>query len=290
MMTDKKERKIQIMLKNTDFIKKDNNELFNFHDEEIPYISYKCFDELSFVKNAFTLRMTSSNKLVYMFPENAPSLDATKECCNILASELGTDTDHRVTPFQKHTANVHVVTKADLGHPIDNRHIKNTDGLVTNIRGAHICISVADCIPLCFVDPSKKAIGIAHSGRKGTQFKIGKNVVEKMTETFGSDPKDIIATIGPGICQSCYEVGSEILTEFEDDWGIDASAPLFKEHGSKYLLDLWLANRMVLREAGLREENIITTNICNRCNSDKFYTFRGDGRIINQICASLLLL
>lgn len=278
------------MLKNTDFITKDNNELFNFHDEEIPYISYKCLDDLSFVKNSFTLRMTSSNKPVYMFPENAPSLDDAKECCNTLASELGTDIAHRVAPFQKHTANVHVVTEADLGHPIDNRHIKNTDGLITNIKGAHICISVADCIPLCFVDPTKKAIGIAHSGRKGTQLKIGKIVVEKMTETFGSDPKDIIATIGPGICQSCYEVGPEILCEFENDWGREASAPLFKKHGSKYLLDLWLANRMVLKDAGLRDENIITTNICNRCNNDKFYTFRGDGRIINQICASLLLL
>ncbi len=289
-MTTEIKRKNQIMIKNMDFIKKDNNELFNFHDEEIPYISYKCFDDIPFVKNAFTLRMTSSNKPVYMFPENAPSLNNAIDCCNTLASELGTDIAHRVAPFQKHTANVHVVTKSDLGHPIDNKHIQNTDGLVTNIKGAHICISVADCIPLCFVDPKKKAIGIAHSGRKGTQFKIGKNVVKKMTESFGCDPKDIIATIGPGICQSCYEVGLEILDEFENDWGCELSALLFKSHGSKYLLDLWLANRVILKEAGLKDENIITTNICNRCNNDKFYTFRGDGRIINQICASLLLL
>lgn len=278
------------MQKNITFIKKDNNELFNFHDEEIPYISYKRLDELSFVKNAFTLRNTASGKPVFMFPENAPSTDASVKCCKMLASELGTDISHRAAPLQKHTANVHVVTKADLGHPIDKKHITNTDGLVTNIKGAHLCISVADCIPLLFADPTKKAIGIAHSGRKGTQFKIGKKVVEKMTEVYGSDPADIIATIGPGICQSCYEVGPEILEEFENDWGHTACATLFKKHGSKYLLDLWLANQMVLKEAGLNDANIIITNICNRCNKDKFYSFRGDGRIINQICASLLLL
>lgn len=278
-------------MKNTDFITKDDRELFYFHEEEIPYISYKCLDDLGFVKNAFTLRNTLSGDPVTMFTDRVSvgTLDSAVKCNSELSKELGTDISHRVCPEQKHTSNVHIVTGSDIGHPIDNTPIHDTDALITDIPGIMLCVSVADCIPICFADPVKKAIGVAHSGRKGTMNRIAANVVQKMRDAFGSDPKDIIATIGPGICMDCYEVGPEIRTEFEDSWGVQASKPLFRKHGEKYLLDLWLANKIILLDSGLRDKNIVVTNICNRCNSDKFYSFRADKKILNEISASLLL-
>ena len=278
-----------MILKDSDFIKKDQRELFNISNEVVPYISYKCFDELSFIKNAFTLRKGADGSPIYMFPAHAPSVDCARSFSAQLAKELGTDLFHRVFAQQKHTANVHLVNKSDIGHSFEESPIRNTDALITNIPGTHLCISVADCIPLCFVDPVKKAIGVAHSGRRGTQLKIGRNVVDKMHSSFGSDPKDILATIGPGICQDCYEVGPEILEEFKVDFGADACKLLFLKKNEHYYLDLLLANKMLLLDAGLQEKNIVVSNICNRCNSDKFYSFRADGRIINQIHASLLL-
>ena len=78
-----------------------------------------------------------------------------------------------------------------------------TDGMITNVPGICLVTFYADCVPLYFVDPVKKAIGLSHSGWRGTVGKIGKVTVEQMQKTYGSDPKDILAAIGPSICQDC---------------------------------------------------------------------------------------
>lgn len=277
-------------MKKIRFIKKDERALFNFHDESIPFISYKCMDDLGFVKNAITLRNDSSGTPVHLYRRPGEDLSEITRRNEQLMSQLGTDLSHRVSAFQKHTANVHVVKEDDLGSNLDRSHITFTDGLITDIQNACLIITVADCIPLCFADPVNKVIGLAHSGRVGTLKRIGAETVRKMHETFGSDPADIIATIGPGICQDCYEVGPEIYEEFKEQWGTAAADKLLKQRVEKYLLDLWTANQMVLLEAGLKSENITTTNICNRCNLEYFYSFRGDGRIINQICVCMKLM
>lgn len=272
-----------------DYQWKDDRELFCFHPAAIPYLSYRCLDDLGFVRNAFTQRYSESGEAVKLFWHEGEDPEIVAEFNAQLAKQLGTDPRRRVAAQQKHTANVHVVREADLGSSLVQSHLENTDALVSNIPDSLLCVSVADCIPLMFADPVKKAIGIAHSGRKGTMSRIGAAVVRTMQKEYGSAPQDIIATVGPGICRDCYEVGPEILEEFLQEWGPEKTGRIFSEKGEKYDLDLWEANRIVLEEAGLLPGHIVVTNLCNRCNSDKFYSFRADGRIINQISASLLL-
>lgn len=86
--------------------------------------------------------------------------------------------------------------------------------MITNVPGLTLATFYADCVPLYFVDPVKRAIGLSHSGWRGTVGKIGKKTVERMEETYGSNPADIRAVIGPSICQDCYEVSVDVIDEF----------------------------------------------------------------------------
>ena len=268
---------------------RNGDDLFLFHDKEIPYLSFRCLDQTGIVKSAFTLRQKKSGQSVCLFWHEEVDENRVRQDNAILAEELGGRLSGRVSAAQKHTANVHVVTEKDLGSCLPVSPIEETDALVTDLPGTWLCVSVADCIPLLFVDPVKKVIAAAHSGRKGTQKGIGRETVRVMKEAFGCSPEDIIATIGPGICAGCYEVGPEIYDEFAAEWPKEKRDAVFCRTGEKDHLDLWEANRIVLREAGLKEENITVTNLCNRCNSEWFYSYRADGKILNQIAACLFL-
>ena len=116
---------------------------------------------------------------------------------------------------QTHTTNVRVITEEDRGKGILRpQDYSDVDGMITNVPGIVLVTSYADCVPLYFVDPVRKAIGLSHSGWKGTVGHIGQKTVEKMHEVYGSEPKDIVAAIGPSICQSCYEVSDDVAEAF----------------------------------------------------------------------------
>ena len=86
----------------------------------------------------------------------------------------------------------------------------DVDGLVTDEPGLCLTTFYADCVPLFFLDPVKKVIGLSHSGWRGTVGKIGKKTVEVMRSEYGCHPEDILAAIGPSICQTCYEVSGVV--------------------------------------------------------------------------------
>ena len=133
----------------------------------------------------------------------------------------------------------------------------------------------ADCVPLFFVDPVKKAIGLSHSGWRGTVGKIGKVTVEKMTEEFGSDPADLYAAVGPSICQDCYEVSEDVALQFKEKFAKEYHSRLLLEKGGgKYQLNLWEANVCVFQEAGIKKERILMPGICTCCNPDFLFSHR----------------
>ena len=175
----------------------------------------------------------------------------------LLGAAVGFSTDSLVFSRQTHTTNVRVVTEEDRGKGfLRERDYTDVDGLVTNVPGLTLATFYADCVPLFFVDPVHKAIGLSHSGWKGTVGKIGKATVEKMTEQYGTDPKDVLAAIGPSICQSCYEVSEDVILKFRDAFEEKYWTELFygKEDG-KYQLDLWRANELIFEEAGILREH-----------------------------------
>ena len=136
----------------------------------------------------------------------------------------------------------------------------------------------------------KKAIGLSHSGWRGTVGKIGKKTVEKMQEHFGSDPADILAAIGPSVCVDCYEVSADVAGRFREVFDREEWDKLFYEKpDGKYQLNLWKANEIILREAGILPEHTAVTNLCTRCNSRILYSHRAQGDRRGNLCAFLAL-
>lgn len=181
-----------------------------------------------------------------------------------------------VASDQTHTVNVRRVTKQDCGSGIlRKKEFHDVDGLVTDTPDVVLATFYADCVPLYFVDPVHRAVGLSHSGWRGTVGKMGAATVRKMRMEFGTDPGDLLTVIGPSICMDCYEVSEDVIGQFAEVFPDEVHSRLFfrKENG-KYQLDLWEANRYILIEAGVPEEQIQTAGLCTCCNSRYLFSHR----------------
>ncbi len=208
-----------------------------------------------------------------------------------MAAVLGVETGRMVVSWQTHTTNVRVVTEADAGKGVvRQRDYRDVDGLVTDVPGITLVTFYADCVPLYLVDPVHRAIGLSHSGWRGTVHRMGQVTLETMHRAYGTSPADVIACIGPSICQDCFEVGGEVVEEFAAEFAPRYHGELFyrKENG-KYRLDLWRANEIVLAEAGVPSAQIHTTDICTRCNPGLLFSHRRCGNERGNLAAFLCL-
>jgi YfiH family protein len=162
------------------------------------------------------------------------------------------------------------------------------DGLITDRPGVALGIRTADCVPLFFVDRTRRVIGAAHAGWRGTALGIAARMVATLAERFSSRPEDIMAVIGPAIGPCCYEVDAPVLAAFSGmpDAGL-FSRPCLKK--DRWMVDLALANRLQIREAGVPSENIFSIALCTACRQDLFFSHRAaGGRAGRQI--SLIML
>ena len=274
------------------------DKVFNIRSDEIPYLSIDMLDKLG-VPNLYTTRYESFDpelgegvkglRLSIMddddINEAAPVVIANRAR---LAKQLGSSIEMECTTDQEHTINVHVVKKEDLGPSWPNpmpTHRRYVDGLVTDIPDVLLTAYGGDCPTVYLADPVRGAVGIAHAGWKGTLNRIPEVAIAQMVVRFGCNPKDIYATIGPGICVDCYEMGDEIYDAFAEKWGRDDADRLLKKYpatdaegreipGGKYHLNLNLANKMTLLRAGVPEDHIAVSNVCTMCNKDIFYSYR----------------
>ena len=175
------------------------------------------------------------------------------------------------------------------------------DALLTGSPGLLIAIQTADCLPVIVADPKRKAVGVFHAGWRGTYRRIVEKGVGAMQMHFGSRAADLVAAIGPGIHECCYEVGEEVRDKFASQF--EYGADLFREWADsdpvrekypmlfltarapghsygllpkKILLDLVEANRRQLLEAGVKAKNIEASPLCTNCNPDKLFSYRAE--------------
>lgn len=260
---------------------------------DIPVIQYQALLDTGCVEHGFSTKLGGVSQGIY-HSMNLSFARGDDEACVIenfkrFCSEIHIDWQKIVSTDQTHTANVRIVTEKDSGHGIvvPKTHF-DVDGQITNVPGLPLISYHADCVPLFFVDPVKKAIGLSHSGWKGTVGRIGANTVNMMCEHYGSDPKDIICAIGPSICQNCYEVSEDVAAAFEKEFRLSDKL-LYKKENGKYQLNLWEANYQVLIDAGILPEHITTTKLCTRCHSDHLWSHRKTGNDRGSLAAFLCL-
>ena len=261
----------------------------------VPYISYRILDDIPWLKNAVSTRLggVSKDYLASMnLGFNRGDLDENViRNHEIFANVIGVNPKNIVTGNQTHTTNVKVVTKDDCGKGIyRDRNYTDIDGLITNEKGIVLATYYADCVPLLIVDTKNKAIGLSHSGWRGTVGKIGKNTVQLMQENFGSKPKDLLAAVGPSVCMDCYEVSEDVIEQFKEAFEKKYWEDLFyKKENGKYQLNLWKANELIFLESGILPEHMAITNVCTHCNSKILYSHRTMGNNRGNLCAFLAL-
>ena len=119
---------------------------------------------------------------------------------------------------------------------------------------------------------------------------MGKVTTEKMVEEYGCKPENILAAIGPSICQDCYEVSEDVILRFKEVFDKKLWPILFyqKDNG-KYQLNLWEANLQIFLEAGITEDHIAVTNLCTHCNPDALFSHRTTGDKRGNVSAFLAL-
>jgi polyphenol oxidase len=251
--------------------------------KEVPYISFPVLSAIPFLRHGFSTRLGGVSKDIFSSMnfgvETSPYQDEPDnvlENYRRIAESIGVDAHSFVISKQVHKTNIRLVDETDLGkglyRPADYTEI---DGLITNRPNITLVTKYADCVPLFFVDPENKAIGLTHSGWRGTVKKIGKITVEEMQKHFHSDPKKLIAVVGPSICGDCYEISEEVAEEFKQAFPeVWKNHILFEKENGKYQCDLWTANRSLLSEAGLSPENIHISGVCTSCNSDLLFSHR----------------
>ena len=262
---------------------------------EVLYLSYPLLENTGLVKHGFSTRIGGVSEGIFstmnLSFSRGDKEEAVRENFHRMATAIGVKQDSFVLAAQTHTTTVRRVTKADRGKGIQVAlDYQDVDGLVTNEPGICLVTTYADCVPLFFVDPVHKAIGLSHSGWRGTVGKMGRETLQKMNCEFGTNPKDVIAAIGPSICQDCYEVSEDVIEEFRK--AFDKSywdALFYQKNNGKYQLDLWKANEIILKKAGVSEKNIAVTNLCTNCNPDVLFSHRASKGQRGALAAFLAL-
>jgi YfiH family protein len=163
-------------------------------------------------------------------------------------------------------AQVHGIAVADLDRlgPDDG---PRADAAVTVVPKRVGVVLTADCMPLFFCDVHGTAVGVAHAGWRG----MAAGVIEATVRALGSDPKDVLAWMGPAIGPAAFEVGPEVRAAFMD---VDArAASAFVAHGNgKYLADLYALARQRLERAGVG--SVSGGGFCTYREPDRFFSYR----------------
>lgn len=259
----------------------------------VPYLSFPMLEKTGIVCHGFSTRMGGVSTGVYSTMNFAflkgDDPDHVRENYRRMAKAIGVDEERMVLSWQTHTTNIRRVTEDDAGKGITReRDYQDIDGLITDVPGMTLVTFYADCVPLYFLDPVHRAIGLSHSGWRGTVARMGQVTMEAMGREYGSKPEDIIVCIGPSICQDCYEVGEEVAAEFRGAFSKEYWPELLREKpDGKFLLNLWRANEIVLLGAGVKADNIQITDICTHCNPDYLFSHRTMGNERGNLAAFL---
>ena len=262
---------------------------------DVPVLKFPLLESIPMVEHLFTTKEGGVSKgdfaTMNVSFTRGDDEEAVLENYRRIAGIFNVSLSDVVVSHQTHTTNVMRVTREDGGKGVVfERDYQDIDGLITNEKNLVLCTMYADCVPLYFVDMKNQAIGLSHSGWKGTAGQMGKRTLERMAEEFGTKPEDVYAAIGPSICMDCYEVSADVIEAFckvftKEEMNIIS----YEKENGKYQLDLWKANEIILLNVGVLPEHIEVTRLCTHCNSDRMFSHRRTGDRRGNLGAFLCL-
>ncbi|MGO4346361.1 peptidoglycan editing factor PgeF [Paenibacillus sp. MCAF9] len=194
---------------------------------------------------------------------------------------------------QVHGNRIWQVTEADKGkgrNSLDDV-LRDCDAIMTNVPGVLLTSFYADCVPLYFYDPEHDAVALAHAGWKGTVQQIAIETVRAMEQAYGTDPKALVAAIGPSIGGCCYEVDGPVIEQVQallTDLSLtpeEAESMLKQTEDGKANLDLKEINRQIMIKAGILPIRIELTEWCTGCRRDLFFSHRKEGGLTGRMAS-----
>jgi len=266
----------------------------------VPVLRFPKLSEFREVEHFFTTRAGGVSKDQFSSLNFSISLgdsaENVHENFNRCAQGLGICVDDITGTIQTHTTNILRITQKEKGMAVTRKATyHDIDGLVTNERGIALAAYAADCVPLFFYDPVHRAVGIAHSGWRGTAADMAGCMVKRMKDEFDTDPAELVAAIAPSICRKCYEVDEPVAKAFREKLGDTIEErllirdaviyPMASENGlhdilensineGRYQLDLWLSNLILMMRSGIKLENIDITDLCTAHNPKLLFSHR----------------
>jgi len=264
------------------------------HKASLAYLTIPSFEETGLVKHGFSTRLGGVSKPPYdtlnLGLQKQDDKNSVLENYRLFCKALDITPVNLVASNQVHKAEIYIACAEDRGKGIfKNTDIIGMDALITKVREVALVTYYADCVPIFLLDKKTPAVGLAHAGWRGTTSKIGKKTLEKMMKEFGSLPENILVGIGPCINSCCYEVGASVVNRIKDAF------PYWNEliegnSDGKWMLDLVLANKRQLEEAGINPSQITVSGFCTSCNNDLFFSYRADRGKTGSLAAIIQLI
>lgn len=258
-----------------------NENIIHVKKNEIEYIQFRKLLEYKDIIHCYTLKTGELNFRSYNDEEKKKIVECNyKRICD----ELDIDYKDVIRPFQMHTDNIAFVDyKTEVRPDIYSDYYKDIDGVITNKKDTILATTNADCVLIMLYDSERKVIANIHAGWRGTFKKISLKAVEMMKERYECNQENILCFICPSIRKCHFEVQDDVKNEcekiFEYTNRIEdiISVGEVKDGTQRYFIDNILINKILLMEAGIKEENIFDSNICSVCHSDLVHSRRADG-------------
>lgn len=238
-------------------------------NDGLPFFEASCLADISWIRHGFLTRRKgidpSSGELSVGSTHGTPWDEALKNR-RWIAAAFGFDPERLVMLKQVHRDEVLVVREP----PRKPCGPLEYDAMITDVPDLMLGIRTADCLPILMADPRRKVIAAVHAGRAGTALRIAAKTLQVMKEVFGSSPKDLRIAMGPSIGSCCYEIDEKV---FHLEW-VPFSIPCGE---GRWRIDLVGINVAHLKREGVFREQIEGTDLCTRCQSDLFFSYRREG-------------
>jgi len=246
------------------------------------------------------LSQLESEKVLNLGHMEWDTCDAVAKNRGKFQSALGAG-DHQLFPLKQiHSDLMRFFSPQDDG-------ASKGDASATNRPGILLGIQTADCVPILLVDPKNRAVAAIHAGWRGTLARITQKVVGRLQLEFGSKPSQLLAAIGPSIGPCCYEVAADFVSKFTAQFAdaadyfdeprsgeepnplqwLNMKPPGHQPPPKNVHLDLRKANRSQLLAAGLRSQNIYSSDLCTACRSDLLFSHRREGPFSGRLLAAI---
>ena len=205
-----------------------------------------------------------------------------------LCQLLDIDDRHLLMPHQVHLTEVATIDADFLCLTADERQqrLEGVDAIMTDMSGVCVGVSTADCIPVLLYDAEKHAVCAIHAGWRGTVARTVEKAVKAMTATYGTNPSNLVAQIGPGISLDSFEVGDEVYDAFAQA-GFNMQS--ISERREKWHINLPLCNKLQLMAMGVKPEQICMSDICTYKSHDTFFSARRLGINSGRIFTAILM-